>query len=289
MGVLLNGDTMTLSVPLEKRTKALKLLDWAINKRKVTIHFIQKLTGTLNFLNRAIVPGRAFTRKMYYKLKLNDKNGFQLKQYHHVYLDKEFVEDCKVWKYFLNNLVSSKLCRPFLDWEKFKTSKLLNFYSDASGKIGMGAVYGNHYIVLEWNKTFIEKSKPSIEYLELYALVAAVVTWGPMLRDLRAIIFCDNQAMRDMINTGTASVLDCLTLVRLLVLQNLKWNSRIFIKYVESAKNILADSLSRKNFQEFWENAPDTMYKNPDPIPDWLLPPEKFWFKDLSKSLHFDF
>ena len=57
LGILLNGRSYTLSIPMEKRNKAVQLIQTAISKRKVTVHFIQKLTGTLNFLNRAIVPG----------------------------------------------------------------------------------------------------------------------------------------------------------------------------------------------------------------------------------------
>ena len=71
----MNGMTHTLSVPVEKRVKAVNLLQYALSKKKVTIHFIQKLTGTLNFMNRAIVPGRAFTRGMYRKLTLKDNKG----------------------------------------------------------------------------------------------------------------------------------------------------------------------------------------------------------------------
>ena len=64
-------------------------------KRTITIRRLQSLTGTLNFLCKAIIPGRVFTKLMYNKLKLVDKLGNKLKQYHHVTLDhqfKEFVE-----------------------------------------------------------------------------------------------------------------------------------------------------------------------------------------------------
>ena len=68
LGILLNGKSLTLLIPIEKKRKALHLLDYAIDKKKVTIKFIQKLTGILNFLNEVVVPGRAFTRGMYQKL-----------------------------------------------------------------------------------------------------------------------------------------------------------------------------------------------------------------------------
>ena len=186
LGILLNGGSLTLAVPDDKRIKADKLLQWAIEKRKVTIHFVQKLTGTLNFLNKAIVPGRAFTRKMYQKLTITDNCGRKLKQFHHINLDKEFIQDCMAWREFLKNQVSAKLCRPFLDWKRFETLVTLNFYSDASAskKKGMGAIFGNHYIFKQWNKSFITELKPSIQFLELYALVAAVVTWGERLQNM---------------------------------------------------------------------------------------------------------
>ena len=98
LGILLNGRTLTLSVPTEKCHKALSMLDYAIQKRKITIKEVQQMTGLLNFLNKAIVPGRAFTRAMYSKLATkNRKTGQILKQHHHIGLNKEFALDCKVW------------------------------------------------------------------------------------------------------------------------------------------------------------------------------------------------
>ena len=51
LGVLLNGKCRLLIIPMEKKAKALNLLNWAMNKKKVTIKFVQQLTGILNFLN----------------------------------------------------------------------------------------------------------------------------------------------------------------------------------------------------------------------------------------------
>ena len=62
LGILLDGHRFLLSLPIEKQRKALNLLNEVMNKKKVTIKQLQVLAGYLNFLNRAIVPGRTFSR-----------------------------------------------------------------------------------------------------------------------------------------------------------------------------------------------------------------------------------
>ena len=61
LGVLLDGIMHCLCVPEEKRNNAVGQLKFFLSKKKATIKEIQMLTGILNFLNRAIVPGRVFT------------------------------------------------------------------------------------------------------------------------------------------------------------------------------------------------------------------------------------
>ena len=65
-------------------------------------------------------------------------------------------------------------------------------------------------------------------------------------------------------------------LIRLLVLNGLQFNRRVSVKYVKSADNILADSLSRQKWSTFWEYAPAGTRQIPDEVPDWLFPVEKF-------------
>ena len=133
LGVLLDRKTKSLAIPEEKHTKALHMLTWTVNSRKITIQMVQKLTGTLNFLNKVIVPGHTFTRCMYDKLTLTDKNGNPLKQYYHIAVDAEFKKDCRTWIAFLNSCSKvQQLCRPFINIKGKKYATVLNFYSDAS-------------------------------------------------------------------------------------------------------------------------------------------------------------
>ena len=204
------------------------------SKKSATIKQIQSLTGILNFLNRAIVPGRVFTRRMYAKLKTRNSRGQRLKQYHHISLDSEFRKDCEVWEMFLQNTSATVLCRPFIDVESFLTSTTLNFYTDASGKIGFGCFFDGRWMYGFWSRSLLQNCKPSIEYLELFALCAGVLAWcdTPRLNNTRIIIFCDNQAVVSMVNNTTSGCKNCMVLLRTLVLNNLKHNRRIFVSYV---------------------------------------------------------
>ena len=67
LGILLNGRYHFLAVPESKKMKALNSLKLLSQKKKGVVRDLQSLAGLLNFLNRVIVPGRAFTRRMYVK------------------------------------------------------------------------------------------------------------------------------------------------------------------------------------------------------------------------------
>ena len=57
LGILLNGNSLTLAVPEDKRSKALQQLYEVRDKRTIKVQKIEALTGILNFLNRVIAPG----------------------------------------------------------------------------------------------------------------------------------------------------------------------------------------------------------------------------------------
>ena len=98
LGVLLNGRDMLICLHAEKRIKAVEMLLYLKDKRKATVKELQVLCGYLNFLSKAIFPGRAFTRRMYAKYAgvVRNSPGSKLRQYHHVRLDYEFKLDCQV-------------------------------------------------------------------------------------------------------------------------------------------------------------------------------------------------
>ena len=243
------------------------------------------------FLNKAIVPGRAFTRGMYGKLKLTGAQGQLLKQHYHVHLGSEFVQDCHMWLYFLTQANSRQqlLCRPFLDFDELVPWQTLQFFSDASisSKLGFGATFDDQWIAGQWNATFIQESEPSIEFLELYAFTVALTVWRqhPGLQNCRIQIHCDNQAVMHMVNNLASSCSQCMKLIQIIALQGIVHGRRVRVIFVRSKNNILADTLSRMDFDHFWRHAPKSMSTKPCLLPCSFWPIQKVWDNPFNANL----
>ena len=150
------------------------------------------------------------------------------------------------------------------------------------GKIGLGGFCGRAYMHERWSKEFLLKEDPSIEYLELFALVAAVVSWIHNFRNRRIVIFCDNKSVVGMVNSNTTKCRNCMVLIRMLVMKSMMENVRIFGQHLTSSENKLADLLSRNQAEEFKrlrrkDGKPYNRYKTPVPVEMW--PVEKIWLK----------
>ena len=290
LGILLDGRNFLLCLPIEKRDRPIHLLKTFIDKKKATIHQLQVLCGYLNFLGKAIYPGRVFTRRMYAKYgklvninqSVKDKRWekhFNFRKHHHVKLDAEFKLDCQVWLTFLMDSKIEKLCcRPMLDLSESVIAKDIGFASDASAavKLGFGAVLGNCWIFGAWGPDFIKTYKPSIEYLELFALCAGIFTWQEELSNCRIIVHCDNQAVVSMVNSISSTCPNCMYLLRMLVLNGLKFNRRIFARYISTKANFLPDALSRLDFARFRRLGPN-MNEFADQVCSDIWPIQKVW------------
>ena len=176
----------------------------------------------------------------------------KLKQYHHVRLDREFKEDCHVWCQFLST--SSGIgCCPFLDLHALESADTLDFYSDAAKgvNLGFGAVFEHRWLFGQWEPGFITTCDPSIEYLELFGVCAAIFAWSSHLQNRRIVLFYDNQSVVAMLNNSTSSCKNCIILIRLLTLRSLIFNFRVFCRWVKGSCNARSDLFSRQKVHKF--------------------------------------
>ena len=273
LGFLLDGENHLVLIPIEKLEKGNELIDELLNprKKKVTLRHLQQLCGFFNFLCRCVVPGGAFTRQMYAPIKN------KLKPHHHLRITNELHMDLRMWKEFL--AYPGVFSHSFSDFSVEKKATEIDLYTDAAGKATLGGagVNNREWFFVGWDPTFIAKYKPSIEYLELYAVTVAVVLWLYKFANMKICLFCDNQAVVSMINSMTSSCKHCMILIWVIVLHSLKHNTVVKAKYVKSQDNSRADALSRKKFELFHSLTNYTANAEPCPIPCELHPMAKLW------------
>ena len=80
--------------------------------------------------------------------------------------------------------------------DKITHSSAIELFTDAAGnaKLGLGTwlphlglwMYG------QWEEEFFQQFNPSVDFLELYALLAGITTWAPHLMDCAIIFWSDN-------------------------------------------------------------------------------------------------
>ena len=99
---------------------------------------------------------------------------------HHININKEAQKDIKwCWDFLL--AWNRKSIIPEL---LSITSEDLKLVTDASSTIGFGAVYKNSWIQGRWD---VRASLLSIDVKELFAIVAAVLTWGTAWKGKRIV------------------------------------------------------------------------------------------------------
>ena len=277
--LLMVGDRFIVAIPDDKRDRALNLAKLLANKKKATIHELQQFTSFLNFLCKAIYPGQAFTRRMYAKIPWVSKNRKKLQQHQHVYLDMEFRQDYKVWIEFLELEQESQLSisRPFVDFVISLHATELDLYTDSSGK-GFGGYFGRKWFAGCWGKNFMAKHKPSIQFLELYAISIAIHLWAKDLSNSRVVLFTDNKTAQDVLNSSSSSCKQCMKLIRSNVMTELKFNVRFFAQYVEGFKNNRADDLSRGKIKRFLKSNPQATTTG-ETLPGELYPVDRVWHR----------
>ena len=144
LGVNFHGQHKILTVPEDKKQKALSWIHYLLQKRTATMKQLEQITGLLNFLGRVIVPGRAFTHRMY--ARYTGAKNIGLKQHHHVTLNAEFKDDCRVWETFLNKQHLSGISRPFIDFSDIEDedyAEILQLTSDATANARLE--HGGHF------------------------------------------------------------------------------------------------------------------------------------------------
>ena len=189
LGLLIDAELQIVAILVDKIERAQDMIQDILGSKNTTVKKIQKLCGFLNFLCRCIVPGRAFTRRLYVQFSP------KMAPHHHIRVNREFRQDLVVWQTFLCNPVI--YCCPFIGFSEILSAEILEWFMDASGVIGFGGICGTHWFWGEWDPVFLSQ-KPSIEYQELFAIAVSILLWTADFENKRICLHCDNQVVVHM-------------------------------------------------------------------------------------------
>ena len=258
LGLEIKTLTQTVCVPADKVRATSERIEQALSKKKISLQNIQSLVGSLNFLCKAIPPGRAFLRRL-----IGLGSGLR-RPHHRARISTGARLDLLTWLDFLSNFNGISVF-PANEWESNDT---LSLFTDAAASIGYGAYFQGKWVQSRWPAELLRK-RPSIALLEFVPLYIALLCWGPLLEGRKVIFNTDNTAVVEIINKKSSRCARIMQLVRPFVLQCLHFNVSVKAAHVPGQANIIADALSRFQMERFRLAAPhaDPVMTPSPPLP----------------------
>lgn len=256
-GIEVDSIAMECRLPDDKIFKIKTQLSNFSLRKKITLRELQSLIGLLNFACSVVSPGRAFLRRL---IDLSCKVS---NPRHYIRLTCEARADMQCWLQFISHFNGKSV---FLN-DNWSSSDHLTLYTDAASTQGFAAILGASWFATEWPDQFRHLH---ITVLELFPIVLAMEIWGSQFQNHKILFLTDNEAVVAIINKTSSKDKIIMKLVRRLVLICLRNNILFKAKHVPGKQNVIADKLSRLDFQKTLALAP-WLNRQPVQIPLHLL------------------
>ena len=277
LGIELDTYLMVLRLPQEKIEELRALLAHWRTKKWCLLKDLQSLVGKLQHACKVVRPGRTFLRRMFELLRGTPKRQCFIR------LNATFRSDLAWWLMFLESWNGVSM---LADVDNAPPDAHL--YTDASGGIGCGAWSGRHWFQYFWPDEFAARS---IAVKELVPIVMACIVWGKIWRQQNVLAHCDNQAVVEVINTGSCKDPELMQLLRSLFFITAHLEITLRAAHIPGLLNTGADALSRDNLILFHSQVPAAR-PSPTPLPpaaidllihcrpDWMSPSWSQLFRD---------
>jgi hypothetical protein len=258
LGIMINSSLMIMQIPQEKYVDLMSLLRKWPKRKTCTKRELLSLIGKLGSVCKIVRPGRTFSRR------LIDLSTTVNKIHHHINLNMEAQADISWWAEFLPEWDQ----RSLIPIPQKILSSDIKLFTDASDQ-GYGAIYGSAWIQGDWGE---DKDAHSIDFRELFSIVAAVMTWGHKWSGKRIVFITDNKPITQVWNSGSSPSTELMSLVRPLFLFAAKHGFSIAFKFIFGSKNLIADALSRFQMDVFRSLHPESDTTKTATNPStWLL------------------
>lgn len=232
LGKEYNTKLMTVKIPSQKLLEIIEIVKSFENRKKCTKRQLQQLVGKLAFAAECVRGGRLFISRM-----LDTMRKYKFNHYR-IYLDSEFHSDIKWWISFFETFNGISYI-PDIIWSKPDT--IISTDACLTGLGGINSVT-HEYFHCEIPTMF---SLNHIGVYEILAIYIALRLWSKHTTNKRIQLYCDNQSVISILNSGKGKDKFMLHYARQICMLCANNNSEIRLVYVASSENRLADCLSR--------------------------------------------
>ena len=209
--------------------------EW-LDKRIVSKNELQSLLGSLLYITKCVKSLRSFLNRMLQLLRDNNDNK-------DIVLTTEFFKDLRWFNTFLQiyNRVTMYQVTPLFE----------DIHLDAS-LTGLGGQFKNYVYHISIPKDYMGYN---IAHLEMINVVVALKVWGQQWANKCARLFCDNQAVVDVLSSGRARDQILAMCARNVWLLTATYNITLLVSHIQGTQNSVADFLSR------WRNTNEDVLK----------------------------
>ncbi|XP_033958129.1 uncharacterized protein [Pseudochaenichthys georgianus] len=252
LGITLDTIDMKASLPIAKLQRIRDITKSYCEQQVITKQQLLSLLGHLNFAMRVIPQGRSFISR------LLDAASAVTNLHDRVFLDEGCRSDLCFWSLLLAHWNGITF---FYD-DLVYSSDSMRFFTDAAPSVGFGGFFQGEWFAGPWPPSFPNHASSSALH-EIYPIAVACHVWGHLWLRKRISVLCDNQSVVWIINKGRSSCSDIMPFMRSITWSSLTHNFFISARHVPGHLNIVADSLSRFQFQTFRNLCPEA---SPQPV-----------------------
>ena len=241
---------MVIHIPQDKLQDIAQIITKMVKTRKATSWELQLLVGKLSFIAKVVPAGKCFIKGIY-------QAQAGVPHHRHIGLRSPVLSDLCMWKVFPSQVQG---WMPIMDTKVLHASAI-EVFTDVAGnvKLGWGACLPHLGLWMygQWEEDFFQKFQLPIDFLELYSLLAAIVTWAPHLMDCAILFQSDNTPTVFVLRNKSSDSNHMLFLLYFLTLLCMTHNITILARHVRGIHNTICDKLSHFQFQDFHALKPD--------------------------------
>ena len=228
LGILVNTENFTLSVPPKKLQEILLMCQTWRQKVTCTKCQLQSLLGSLLFITKCVRSSRFFLNRL-----LDVLRSIQNKD--QVVLSQEAQRDINWFQKFLPTFNGVTIFDHRPTAHEIELDACLQ---------GIGARWGSQVFAFSLPLGYLNYN---IAHLEMLNILVALRVWQHFWAKSRVRIACDNEAVVQVLGLGRTRDLTLAAIARNIQLQMATWDINLQVVHIPGKENQIADLLSRWN------------------------------------------